>query len=236
MSTYVNVNRYRDVVRYHLVQRFNYAILPWAVLAFVFLVDVAVIEMTPAGHSAHRWVGGLASVFVIGFVLGIQSAHRSLPFALALGLSRRTYYLGTALLAVALAAIVGVIAVVGQEVERATGGWGINMGFFRVPYILNGPWYSTWLTSFVVLTFLYVYGMWVGLVYRRWNLIGTVAFVAAQVTVLVIAAIVVTGSHAWHRVGHFFTTVGAGGLTGLLAGLAVVLLVGGFATMRRVTV
>ncbi|HEY3925058.1 MAG TPA: hypothetical protein VGL75_10900 [Acidothermaceae bacterium] len=236
MSTYVNASRYRDVVRYHLVSRFNYAILPWAVLAFVFLIDVLVIELTPAGHTSHRWVGGLASVFVIGFVLGIQSAHRSLPFGLALGLSRRTYYLGTALLAVALAAIVGVLAAVGQEVERATNGWGINMGFFRVPYILNGPWYSTWLTSFVVLTFLYVYGMWVGLVYRRWNLIGMVAFVAAQVTVLVIAAIIVTGSHAWHRVGHFFTTVGAGGLTGLVAALAVVLLAGGFVTMRRVTV
>ena len=180
MSTVnVNASRYRDVVRYHLVQRFNYAILPWAVLAFVFLIDVVVIELTPAGHTSHRWVGGLASVFVIGFVLGIQSAHRSLPFGLALGLSRRTYFLGTALLAVALAAVVGVLAVVGQAIERATDGWGINMGFFRVPYILNGPWYSTWLTSFVFLTFLYVYGMWVGLVYRRWNLIGTVAFVAA---------------------------------------------------------
>lgn len=236
MSSYVNVARYRDVARYHLVQRFNYAILPWSVLTFVFFVDVIILGMTPAGHSSHRYVGGLASIFVIGFVLGIQSVARSLPFGLTLGLSRRSYYLGTALLAVALAAIVGVIASIGQAIERGTGGWGIHMGFFRVPYILNGPWYLTWLTSFVILTLLFVYGMWFGLVYRRWNLLGLVAFMTAQVTVLVIAALIATGTHAWHGIGRFFTTLGAGGLTGLLAALAVVLLAGGFATMRRVTV
>ena len=39
-----------------------------------------------------------------------------------------------------------------------------------------------------------------------------------------------------HGVGRFFTTLTIGGLTGLLAALAVVLLAGGYATMRRVTV
>jgi hypothetical protein len=34
----------------------------------------------------------------------------------------------------------------------------------------------------------------------------------------------------------FFTTLGAAGLTGVLAALAVVLLAGGYTTMRRVTV
>ena len=230
MSTYV------DVARYHLIQRFNYRILPWAVLVFVFLIDVVILAITPAGHSTHRYVGGLGSIFVIAFILGIQSVAQALPFGLALGLSRRTYYLGTVLLAVALAAIVGVLASAGQAIERGTGGWGIHMGFFRVPYILNGPWYLTWLTSFVAVTLLYVYGMWFGLVYRRWSLMGLVAFAAAQITVLLLGAVIATETHAWHDIGHFFTTVGAAGLTGLLAALAVVLLAGGFTTMRRVTV
>jgi hypothetical protein len=230
MSTYVNV------ARYHLVQRFNYRILPWAVLVFVFFVDMVILAITPAGHSTHRYVGGLGSIFVIAFILGIQSVAQSLPFGLALGLSRRTYYLGTVLLAAGLAAIVGVIVSAGQAIERADDGWGLHMGFFRVPYILNGPWYLTWLTSFVAITLMFVYGMWFGLVYRRWSLVGLVAFAAAQITVLLLAAVVTTETHAWHHVGRFFTTVGAGGLTGLLAALAVVLLAGGFTTMRRVTV
>jgi hypothetical protein len=230
MTNYVNV------ARYHLVRPFNYAILPWGVLAFAFGVDVAILGLTPAGDSSHRYVGGLGSIFVLVFVLGALSVARSLPFALALGLSRRTFYRGTALLAVALAAVAGTVTTVGQVLERATGGWGLNMGFFRVPYILNGSWYLTWLTSFVVLTLLFVYGMWYGLVYRRWSLIGIVGFLAAQVIVAVIGALAATWTHGWHDIGHFFTALSAAGLTGLLAAITAVLLAGGFATMRRLTV
>lgn len=230
MSTYINV------ARYHLVQRLNYLILPWAILTFVFVVDVVVLALTPAGHTAHRYVGGLASIFVLAFVLGAQGFARSLPFALALGVSRRSYYLGTALLAAALAAAIAVVATVGQAIERSTGGWGLNMGFFRVPYILDGAWYLTWLTSFVVVTLCFFYGMWFGLIYRRWSLLGLFAFLAAQITVLVIGALAVTWTHAWYDVGHFFTALSAAGLTGLLAALAAVLLAGGFTTVRRVAV
>jgi hypothetical protein len=230
MSTYVNV------ARYHLVQRLNYLILPWLVLAFAFAVDVIILDSTPAGDGSQRDVGGLASIFVLVFVLGAQSVARSLPFGLTLGSSRRSYYLGTALLAAALAATAAVVITVGQAIERATDGWGINMAFFRVPYILDGPWYRTWATSFVVLTLLFVYGMWFGLVYRRWNLVGLTIFGAAQITVLLVAALAVTWTHAWHDVGHYFTTVSASGLTGLLAALTVVLLAGGFTAMRRLTI
>ena len=45
-----------------------------------------------------------------------------------------------------------------QVVEPATGGSGMNMDFFWVPYILDGPWCLTWRTSFVALALLFVYG------------------------------------------------------------------------------
>jgi hypothetical protein len=230
MTTYLNV------ARYHLVQRLNYLILPWAILVFVFFVDLIILESTPAGDSSHRYVGGLISIFVLAFALGAQSVARALPFGLALGLSRRSYYVGTSLLAAALAAVTAVVVTVCQAIERATDGWGIGMGFFRVPYVLDGPWYLTWLTSFVAMTLLFVYGMWFGLVYRRWNLVGLVAFLAAQLTILLIAALAVTWAHAWHAVGQFFTDLSAVGLTGLLAAGAAVLLAGGFTAMRRLTV
>jgi hypothetical protein len=230
MTTYLNVTRY------HLARRLNYVILPWAVLAFAFVVDLVILDLIPAGHTAHRYVGGLASIFVLSFVLGVFSVARSLPFALALGISRRSYYLGTTLLAVAFGAVAGVVVAVGQAVERASGGWGIDMGFFRVPYILDGPWYLTWCTSFVTITLLFGYGIWYGLVYRRWSLVGLSAFVAGQVLVLLAGALAVTWTHAWHDVGRFFTTLSAAGLTGLLAVLAAVLLAGGFTTIRRLAV
>ena len=123
-----------------------------------------------------------------------------------------------------------------QAIERATNGWGVTMGFFRVPYILNGPWYATWLTAFVAGTMLFIYGMWYGIVYRRWGLFGTVAFVAAQVLVALAGSLAVTWTHAWPSVGGFFTGLTALGFTGVIAALAVVLLAGGHATVRRATV
>jgi hypothetical protein len=82
------------IARYLLLDRITYLVLPWAWAAFGFVLDVVIMQLTPAGHTSHRWVGGLAGVFIVVFVLGIQSVARALPFGLALGVSRRTYFLG----------------------------------------------------------------------------------------------------------------------------------------------
>jgi hypothetical protein len=50
------------------------------------------------------------------------------------------------------------------------------------------------------------------------------------------AVLLVASANAWSSVGHFFTGLTAAGLTGLLAGLAALLLAGGQATIRRATV
>lgn len=168
--------------------------------------------------------------------VGALSIFQSLPFALALGVSRRSYYAGTVLLALTLAAVYGLALAMLQITERATGGWTMGLHFFRVPYILPGPWYLTWLTSFTGLALMFIYGMWFGLVYRRWNLIGLLSFAAVQASVVVAGIIAADRAAAWPAIGRFFTTLSTAGLTGLLAALTVVLLAGGYATIRRVTV
>jgi hypothetical protein len=224
------------VVRYLLLDRVTYLVLPWAWAAFGFVVDVVIVQLTPAGHTSDRWVGGLAAVFLVVFVLGVQAVARALPFGLALGVSRRTYFLGATTLAVALGACYGLVLAIGQAVERATGGWGMNMGYFRVPYILDGSWYLSWLTASVTFVLMFAYGMWYGLVYRRAGLVGTAIFGAAQVSVLALAAIIATWVHGWGGLGHFFATITGTGVTVVLALAAAVLLAGGFATIRHLAV
>lgn len=224
------------VARFHLADRLSYTALPWAVLAFDFIVWLALAASAGGGGSVQVPTGALAAIYLFFLIAGALSIFRSLPFAFALGVSRRSYYSGTALLAVSLAAVYGLALAVLQVIEQATSGWGVGLHFFRVAYILPGPWYLTWLTSFVLLTLMFIYGMWFGLVYRRWNLLGLLAFAAAQVTIGVAGAAAVTQAHAWPAIGRFFTTLTAAGLTGLLAALTVMLLAGGYATIRRVTV
>ena len=229
MNTLVNV------ARYHLVDRLTFVGLPWGIMAFSFLVNIVIALLVPtAPHGIYT--GGLATIYVFLLVCGAVIMTRSLPFGLVLGISRRTYYLGTSLLVVALGVVYGLGLTLLQLVERATGGWGVSLHFFRIPWILDGPWYQTWLTSFVLLVLFFLYGMWYGLVFRRWNLPGLLAFIAAQIVVALGVVIVVSVTHDWPAIAHFFTTVTALTLTGVLAAIALTLGFGGFTTLRRVTI
>jgi hypothetical protein len=224
------------VARFHLADRLSYTALPWGVLAINLAIYLAIAAGANKGGSVQIPSANLAAIYLFFFIAGILSIGRSLPFAFALGVGRRSYYAGTALLAVSLAAVYGLALAVLHVIEQATGGWGVGLHFFRVAYILSGPWYLTWLTSFVGLALMFIYGMWFGLVYRRWDLLGLLATIAALGIVLAAGVVITSHAHAWPAIGHFFTTLSAAGLTGLLAALAVVLLAAGYATMRRVTV
>jgi hypothetical protein len=223
------------VARFHLVDRLSYTALPWAILGLNFAIQF-MLTASYGGGGAQNQTANLVAIYVFFFALGLLTIFRSLPFALALGVGRRSYYAGTSLLAVALAAVYGLALAVLQFIEQATGGWGVGLHFFRVPYILAGPWYLTWLTSFVGLALMFLYGMWFGLIWRRWSLLGLLTFLVVQVAIGLGIVIPAAHTHAWPAIGRFFTTLGAAGLTGLLAALAVVLLAGGYATMRRIAV
>jgi hypothetical protein len=229
MKTLVNV------ARYHLVDRLMYLAVPWAILAFSFLINLAIAAMAPK-QPGGMYTGGLFSIYIFLLICGVMSMTRELPFGLMLGVSRRSYYLGTALLVLALGIAYGLALTALQALERASGGWGASLHYFQVPWIMNGPWYQTWVTSFVLLVLFFLYGMWYGLVYRRWNLFGLLAFAAAQVLLALAVVAVLTLTDGWTTFGNFFTTVQAPARTGVLAAVAIALGLGGFSTMRRVTI
>jgi len=221
------MNTWVTVARYQLMRRASYLALLW-ILAFCFAVGAV-------SGAGSRYLFGVVLYFAI---LGMQTIGRSLPFGLTLGASRRSFCSGTALLGMALAVVSGLVLTALQAIERATGGWWLSLHFFRVTYLLNGPWYATWLTSAVGLFALFVYGMWHGIVNHRWGMLGTLAFIAVQ-AVLVVAGVLVGNLEHWHvfsGVGGSSAGLTALGLTGVVAALAVLLLAGGHATIRRATV
>ena len=230
------MNTLTSVARYQWTNRLGLVTLPWAILALDFLITVMIVSSLPAGHGQARYTGALASIYVVLLVVAAGTIAQRLPFSLALGVSRRSFYAGTALVALAVAAVYGLGLTLLQLIERGTGGWGLNLHFFRVPYLLSGPWYVSWLTSFVGLALMFAWGMWFGIVYRRWNLAGLLSFIAVQALAVTAVLVIIGGADAWHSVGHFFTTLTIEGLTGLLAVLTVALLAGGYATVRRLTV
>ena len=230
------MNTWISVARYQLANRLGLVILPWAILALDFLIAVAIVGPLPNDPGQPRYSGALSAIYIVLLIVGATSISVQLPFALALGVSRRSFYAGTALVALAVAAVYGLVLTLLQLIERGTGGWGLKLHFFRVPYLLAGPWYLSWLTSFVGLALMLAWGMWFGIIFRRWNVIGLLIFIAVQALALTAVLLIIIGRNDWHAVARFFTTLTIEGLTGLLAALTVVLLAAGYATVRRLAV
>ena len=205
------------VARLHLVDRFGYTWLVWGVLAFTFLVNWALFAVIGPTESDGSYTGALLSIYIFMIVIGVQAAVRFLPFAFTLGVSRRTYYLGTIALIVGLNAANAVVLTLLWRLELATEGWGIQMHFFQVPWILWGPWYQVLITNFVLLTLTFLMGMWFGLIYRRFALIGTLIFSGVLTLVVVGAVLVITWRQWWPQVGHFLANLDPLGITGLIA-------------------
>ena len=218
------MNTMIKVARYHLVRPLLFVGLPWATLAVAFAADAA--------RGDGTFHAGVFVLFIMFFVTGVQRIGGWLPFGLALGATRRSFYAGTALLGVSMSLVSGLVIAGLQAIERATGGWGLSITFFRVPHLMNGPWYDTWLTAFVLLSALFVYGMWYGIVNQRWGILGLIAFMAAQV----VAALAVRVAYGWSGIGGHLASLGPLNQTCDIAVLAVVFLAGGHATIRRITV
>ncbi len=224
------------VARLHLVDRFSYTWLVWGVLAFTFLVNVLIFAVLPQTQPEGNYTGALITIYIFMLVIGVQAATKFLPFAMVLGVSRRTYYLGTVALVVGLCALYSAALTVLWWLEGLTGGWGMNLHFFRVPWILDGPWYQVLLTNFVLLSLVFLFGLWSGLIYRRFALVGTVAFFAALTLALLAAVLLITWWQAWGRVWQFLVDLNILGASLLVAALAVVVSLGGYLTIRRITV
>lgn len=225
----------RRVARLHLVDGYTNTWLVWFVLTFTLAVNLAILALLPR-QSTEQVTGALSAIFAFMVFAGTISATRYLPFAFALNISRRAYFLGTVFLVLCLSAVNAVLMTALWAVESATHGWGMRVHFFRLPWLLSGSWPAALLTNFVLLVLCWLAGMWAGLVYSRFKVPGIVALTAALALLVLAFVAVVSWTRGWPSVGRFFAGVTPVGVVGVAALVAVVLGLCGYLTMRRITV
>ena len=190
MSTWISV------ARYQLTDRYVFVLAPWLILAIDFLIEVVVVADWPGRHGQAAYAGPVGHLRRPHRHRG--AGHR--PAAAVRAGPRREPALLLRRNRAArrrLAAVYGLGLTVLQLIERATGGWGLNLHFFRVPYLLAGPWYLSWLTSFAGLALMFAWGMWFGIVYRRWNLAGLLGFIAVQALALAAVLLIIGVARDW---------------------------------------
>ncbi len=230
------MNRILKVVRMQLTNKQTFVWVPLIVLGGAFAISLAIYGILFSAGATGTFYGGGAQAPLWYFaVIGAQALTMTFPFSQAMSVTRREFFLGTMLTAVLTAAMLAVIFVIGGLIETATGGWWFNGYFFTVGVgwepgpVLAGVFY------FAIAMLFFVSGFWGATIFKRFGTLWLIVTLVAIAAVIVLALFAVTRMDAWPSVVDWFVSIGFGGVTLLVAGIAAVLAAIAFPTLRRAT-
>lgn len=230
------MNRILKVVRMQLTNKQTFLWVPLIVLGGAFGLSLAVYGILHSAGVTGAFYGGGAQAPLWYFaVIGAQALTMTFPFSQAMSVTRREFFIGTMLTAVLTAAMLAVIFVIGGLIETATGGWGLNGYFFAVGVIWESGAALAGLFYFVLALLFFVSGFWGATIFKRFGTLWLIVTLVAIAAVIVLALFAVTRMDAWPSVVDWFVSIGFGGVTLLVAGIAAVLAAIAFPTLRRAT-
>jgi hypothetical protein len=237
-------NHILRVVRLHFVNKWTTIGLPWLIMAFIFVVNLA-IWLIIAGSTSGKdrsdaltgtqYGGAAFYIFVYMLVVAIQAVNITFPFALGYGVTRRDFSLGTALTFVILSVLYGVGLTILSFVEQATHGWGVGGHMFTAVYFGSGPWYERLFVFTVGMLFVFFIGSVAATVFVRWKANGLVALAAIIIVIAVIAVGIITLSQSWPAVGHALASAGSVGIVAWLLVPTIIAGFAGYAVLSRAT-
>lgn len=223
--------RIRNVVQLHTVnklQAFGWPLIIMAMSLAVVLV-IGGLVTTVGGDEARegmntgmQWNGAIFALLgpLIGF--GFTAMGQYFPLALGLGLTRREFAAGTALVFVGNAALFAVIVTIGKVIEVATGGFGLSVRFFDVFYTGIGEWWQTLIQTFLLILMVMLVGAAITTAFHRWGQSFLWIFwIALGIVVVAIAAGVLL-SEAFRAVVEDVAAMGWFPWMGVVAAFAVI--------------
>lgn len=237
------MNRILSVAKLHLTNPWTTIILPWMIMGFIFIANLAIwaIILGAADPSDRAdikeglgYSGSTTYFFVYIMVLAVQAISVTFPFALGYGVTRRDYYLGTALTFVGLSAMFSIGLTILSVIEEATGGWGLGGTMFTTFYY-GDNWLQRLFIFFVTFLFFFFVGASAASIWVRWKANGLVAFFVGLAVILIGGAAVFTFTGTWGAVGTFFGTAGLVGSFAWSLVITAIAAVSGFFVLRRAT-
>ncbi|MDN5749558.1 MAG: hypothetical protein L0H64_13755 [Pseudonocardia sp.] len=198
------MTRVVDVARIHVVNRRLAVGLPLAVLLGVLLLNIAIAIVAGTGEVK---TGSVTAIYAVVGITMLQAITQFFGFALGLGVTRRAFYAGTALFAVVQAIGYGLLLTLGVVAERATGGWGVGLSFFRFGVSVQESPVVHWLDFSAGLLVFSAAGVAFGVVFKRWGLLGVYATLLTLAAVLIAAAAVIGWQGWWPQVFSLFSSL-----------------------------
>jgi hypothetical protein len=231
------------VTKLHFVNRFGIIWLPLIVLGGIFLLNLAIWwiitlstgDDNTANHVHLGYSGAVSYIYAYGIIIAVQAISRTFPFSLGFGVTRRDFYLGSALAFVILSLGFALVLTIMSVIEIATGGWGVGGRMFAPAYFTNDSWVLRFVMYFLLFLFLLFIGCAGAAFFVRWRATGLTGFFAIIAVVLLAAIAWFTLGHQWPAVGRWFTTSGPIGVTLWTIIPTLVFGVAGFFVLRRAT-
>jgi hypothetical protein len=229
------------VIKLHFVNRFQILYMPMIVLGAIFLVNLAiwwiiVAASDGADSGSHLGYSGAVSyIYVYGIVIAVQAISRTFPFSLGFGVTRRDFYLGSALAFVVLSFGFAVVLTIMSVIEIATNGWGVGGRMFAPLWFTNGFWLLRFVMYFCAFLFLLFIGTAGAAFYVRWRATGLTAFFAIIAVIILASVAYFALGHHWDVVGQWIDQSGPVGITVWLLLPAAISAVAGFFVLRRAT-
>lgn len=194
---------------------------PLGILSLAFAVNVAIyLVLGDTAPPEERTTGGLLALHFTMLSTFVLMMTQYFPFSLGLGVTRRAFYGATTLVLLGQALAFGVLLSLLAALEHATGGWGLQLRFFGLDYLVQDNPIAQLLVYAVPLAALSFLGVCLGTLYHRWGPTGLWTALVGTATVLGGLAVLVTWQRWWPEVGSFFTEQST---LALLAGYPVLL-------------
>lgn len=211
-----------NVMRMHVANPFPTLILPWLITFVIFGLNMAIVLMVTRAAGgidnleadAFQYNGGITWIAVFMLVTAVQAMNLTFRFALGFSVTRRDFYLGSALYFVLLSVIYATGITVLAGVERATDGWGMHAAFFAPWGLVDQPLGTLWVVYALVLLFFFFLGAAVATVWVRWKAYGMYAFFLGLALLVVGALWLITTTESW---GAVFDYLAAHSLLQLVA-------------------
>ena len=237
------LGRILNVVRLHLTNPWTTIILPWLIMLAILLGNLAIWALILSNVSPEDradvaeglgYSGSSTYIFVYMMVVAVQAIAVTFPFALGYGVTRRDYYLGTALTFFGLSVMFSVGLTILAALEELTNGWFLGGRMFATFYY-GDDWMQRLFIFFTAFLFFFAVGMAAASIWVRWKANGLIGFFVGLGIIVLGGAALLTLTETWVAFGTFFANAGFVGSFAWSLVVSAIAAIGGFFVLRRAT-
>ena len=194
------MNRTVGVFKMHLRDKFSWLYLPWMIVGGVFAVSIALASALPETIVS----GGLFSIFVYYFLLGIIVPPQTFLYSLGMSIRRTDYFLGTSFAAAVFGAISSLLLLVLAILEHTwLSNWGIGLEFFHLPFVNDVSVPMQFIAYFVLIMFLFFAGLTIASIYRKFGRPGMYVFALLLFFIFAFTPLLISYYDRWERIGQW---------------------------------